>query len=285
VILLGGPVPAGPEPVDPTAWAAAVTALGYGAAYAPVQLGDDATARALADAAASAGIVIAEVGIWRNLIAPDEGERKRCIAEAEQMLDFADRLGARCAVTFAGTLGEGAYGPGDGNFAPDTYALIVDTVKSLIDAVQPQRTRFALECMPTTFPDSPDGYAQLLRDVDRSAFGVHFDPVNLIYSLRLYDEHRAMITRFVEILGDDLVSCHAKDVRFGPDPISHLYETIPGEGGLDYGHLLTTIASLPGDMPLMLEHLDGQAEYARAAGYVRKEAKAAGVELGGRSAP
>jgi sugar phosphate isomerase/epimerase len=280
LIRLGGPV-ATPGDLDPDAWVAAVRALGYSAAYAPVQSGDDELAGALEGAAEGAAIVIAEVGIWRNLISPNDAERKRCIVETEEMLDFADRVGARCGVTFAGTLGEGAYGVGDGNFAPETYALIVDTVRAVIDAVEPRRTKFALECMPTTFPDSTESYAQILRDVDRDAFGVHFDPVNLIYSPRLYEEHRTMITTFVETLGDKIVSCHAKDVRIGPDPISHLSETIPGTGGLDYPHLLTALASLPGDMPLMLEHLEGDAEYAQAADHVRREAARAGVELTG----
>ena len=59
--------------------------------------------------------------------------------------------------------------------------------------------------MPTTFPDSAEGYAALLRDVDRERFGVHFDPVNLIVSPRAYAEHRALIRGFVELLGPHIL--------------------------------------------------------------------------------
>ena len=253
-------------------------AWGFRAAYTPTLEGDDELLAGYARAAEDAGLVIAEVGIWRNVIAPDAAARRESIADAERLLDVADKLHARCAVTFAGTLGEGRYGVGEGNFAPETYTLIVDTVRAIIDAVRPTRTRLALECMPTTFPDSGEGYAQLLRDVDRERFGVHFDPVNLIVSPRAYAEHRAMIRGFVDLLGPHILSCHAKDVVLGPEPVAHLDEALPGRGGLDYGVLLTALDRLD-DLPVMTEHLESEAEYREAADHLRAEAARVGVRL------
>ena len=44
-------------------------------------------------------VTIAEVGIWRNLITPDDGVRKANLAFAAEKLAVADAVGARCAVS------------------------------------------------------------------------------------------------------------------------------------------------------------------------------------------
>ena len=284
MIRLGGPVFGGTNTAanhwddDPDTWCRAVVDEGYRAAYAPVVEGDADIAE-FARAASQADIVIAEVGIWRNLIATDELERRANVAEATRLLAVADRIGARCGVTFAGTRGEGAAGPGEGNFSRDVHALIVDTARQIIDDVRPTRTKLALECMPTTFPDSVDSYEELIRDIDRSGFGVHFDPVNLIVSPRTYAEHRELIRDFVDRLGSRIVSCHAKDIELSAETVSHLSEVAPGEGGLDYAVLLRELSRLADDTPLMLEHLAGPDLYRKAAGFVRGEAARAGVAL------
>ncbi len=53
------------------------------------------------------------------------------------------------------------------NYEADVYALIVDSVREIIDAVNPKRTFYTIEPMPWMVPDSPDQYLQLLKDVDR----------------------------------------------------------------------------------------------------------------------
>jgi sugar phosphate isomerase/epimerase len=282
VIKLGGPVFGGlpnPErwPGEPAEWVVRVRELGYEAAYSPVDDPDDPRAGAFAEAAEDADLVIAELGIWRNLIVPVESERLANIRRAAELLDLADRLGARCAVTYAGTLGDGSYGTCDANFDDETFTLVVDTVRTIIDAVRPTRTSFALECMPSIVPDSPESYAELITAVDRPEFRVHFDPVNLLVSPRVHAGQRSLMRRFVDLLGDRIVSCHVKDVVLAQEPVSHLSETVPGEGSLDYRTFFTELARVPGDVPVMLEHLEDEAAYGRAAAFLRRELDA--VEL------
>ena len=50
------------------------------------------------------------------------------------------------------------------------------------------RTYYALETMPWIFPDSADSYLALVKAIDRKAFAVHYDPVNMINCpQRLFD--------------------------------------------------------------------------------------------------
>ncbi|MCM8756987.1 MAG: hypothetical protein NC823_00715 [Candidatus Omnitrophica bacterium] len=60
------------------------------------------------------------------------------------------------------------------------FDLIVEVVRQIIDAVKPVRSYYTLETMPWMYPDSAESYQSLLQAVDRKAFAVHFNPVNLL---------------------------------------------------------------------------------------------------------
>jgi sugar phosphate isomerase/epimerase len=132
----------------------------------------------------------------------------------------------------------------------------VETVRGIIDRVKPKRAKFALEMMQYTLPDSLRSYEALLAAVDRPAFGVHVDPVNLIMTPRRYWGNAAFLREIFARLGPKIVSCHAKDITLHHRAALHFDECQIGEGVLDYRAFLTEVAKLPGEVPLMLEHLD-----------------------------
>ncbi|MBC7234500.1 MAG: sugar phosphate isomerase/epimerase [Chloroflexi bacterium] len=275
---LGGPVFA--QNLDPVAWAAAVRAHGYSAANCPVnEKADDATVRAYRRAADAADLVIAEVGAWSNPISPDPEVRRAALELCQTRLDLAERIGARCCVNIAGSRGSVWDGPSPENLSPDTFDLIVETVRAIIDAVKPTRTTYALETMPWIYPDSPDSYLQLIEAIDRPAFAVHLDPVNLVNSPRRYYENAALLRECFQKLGPYIVSCHAKDITLSDQLTVHLDEVRPGLGGLDYGVYLCELSNLPADTPLMLEHLPDEQEYRLAAEHIRSVAERLHIEL------
>ena len=274
---LGGPVH---EPYsEPEEWARAVRALGYSAAYCPVDsAASDDVPKAFAAAAQEYDIAIAEVGAWRNPLSPDDSARKSAVEFCKVQLDLADRIGARCCVGISGSRGEQWDGPHPYNLTPDTFALVVDTVREIIDAVKPRRTCYTLETMPWMYPDSPQSYLDLIRAIDRPAFAVHLDPVNLVCSPQRYFNNAGLIRECFELLGAHIKSCHAKDIRLSGKLTTHLDEVRPGLGGLDYRAYLTELARLP-DVPLMLEHLPTPGEYAAAADYIRSVADSLGLRF------
>ena len=197
---LGGPVPG--ENSDPERWIAALQRLGYRAANCPVDsTQSDERVQAFASAAKAADIVIAEVGAWSNPISPDEETRQAAITKCQEQLALADRIGARCCVNIAGSRGKKWDGPDPENLSEDTFTLIVDTTRAIIDAVKPSRTCYTLETMPWIFPDSADSYLRLIKAIDRKQFAVHLDPVNLINSPQRYFENGAIIRECFEKLG------------------------------------------------------------------------------------
>ncbi len=276
-LRLGGPV--FEKYQDPEGWVKALRKLGYSAAYCPVgaEAGDDVV-RAYEEAAAKADIIIAEVGAWSNPISPDEAKRKAALEKCRTQLALADRIGARCCVNIAGSRSEKWDGPDAANFTEETFDMIVETTRSIIDAVRPTRTYFTLETMPWAYPDSADSYLQLFKTIDRRRFAVHLDPVNLVCSPQRYYGNGRLIRECFEKLGPHIKSCHAKDILLEPQLTTHLNEVRPGAGGLDYAVFLKELSRLPG-VPLMLEHLPNAEEYDQAAAHIRGVAKDVGLSF------
>jgi len=275
---LGGPI--FDKNPDPARWVAAVRAEGYSAAYCPVdEKADDATVAAYARAAAQADLVIAEVGAWSNPLSPDEAIRRAAIQLNQERLALADRIGARCCVNIAGSVGQQWDGPSPANLTPATFDLIVETVRGIIDAVQPTRTYYTLETMPWAYPDSCASYLELFRAIDRERFAVHLDPANLLCSPQRFFQNGALIRDCFARLGPHIRSCHGKDIALAGRMTTHLDEVRPGLGGLDYVTFLRELDRLAPDVPLMLEHLPNAEEYRLAHQYVRSVAQQAGVTI------
>ena len=265
---------------DPDGWVAAIKRYGYTAAFFPIDAdqGDD-LARAYADAARAANIVIAEVGAWSSPVSADEAVRQAAIKKCEDQLALADRIGANCCVNISGSRGESWAGPHPDNLTDETFDLIVETVRDIIDAVKPTRTFYTLETMPSMFPDSADSYLRLIKAIDRERFAAHFDPINLMASHRAYYNNAVMVREFFEKLGPYIKSCHAKDAILHDEFTVHIDQTRPGLGGLDFGVYLTEIDKLGPDTPLMLEYQQSPVEYVVAAAYIRAVAKDVGVTI------
>lgn len=277
---LGGPILE--TCLNPDQWIAALQRLGYSAAYWPFPIGSNQSnevVQAYAEAAEVADVVIAEVGAWSNPLSPDEKTRHAALELCKKQLAFADTIGARCCVNIAGSRGRQWDGPHADNLTDDTFDLIVETVRKIIDAVKPTRTFYTLEPMPWMYPDSVDSYLQLIRTIDRQQFAVHLDPVNWIYSPQSFYNNASIIRESFQKLSPFIKSCHAKDVGLGGKLTVHLDEVVPGLGGFDYRTYLQELNNLDPDTPLMLEHFSTAKEYLLGAEYIRSMARDLGISI------
>ena len=255
-------------------------AAGYRAAYCPLPPeADEQTVKAYEAAARKADIVIAEVGAWSNPLSPDPATAKAAVEKCTAALALADRIGARCCVNIAGSCGPKWDGPDQADLTEATFEKIVAVIRTLIDAVKPTRTFYALETMPWMYPDSPDAYLRLIKAIDRKAFAVHLDPVNLVNSPQRYFSNGRLIEECFSKLGAHIKSCHAKDILLRDNLTVHLDEVRPGLGKLDYPLFLRSVARLEADVPLMLEHLPDESEYGAGAAHIRSVAAKEGLSL------
>ncbi len=277
-IRFGGPIFLKSD--DPVALAREHRRLGYSAAYCPAiaTVKDPDLIRAIQKAYAAENVVIAEVGAWKNMLDPDAEKRKQNLDYVTERCALAEAVGARCCVDIAGSYNPDSwYGPNPKNLSKEFFDATVANCRHVIDSVKPTRTRFTIEMMGWNIPDGPDSYLQLIRAVDRKAFGVHLDVCNGINSPRRFYENTAYINECFDKLGPWIISCHAKDLQWIVELNVHFLEVIPGRGQIDYKAYLRRLSSLKQDAPLMLEHLKTAAEYDEGRAYIRKVGEAAGV--------
>jgi sugar phosphate isomerase/epimerase len=277
-VRLGGPIFL--ESSDPVALAREHRRLGYSAAYCPqmATVKDTDMLRAIRRAFEAENVCIAEVGAWRNMLDPDAVKRRENLAYVVERCALAEAVGARCCVDIAGSYNpESWYGPNPKNLSREFFDATVENCRHVIDSVKPTRTKFTIEMMGWNLPDGPDAYVELIRAVDRKAFGVHLDVCNGINSPRRFYENTAFIEECFKRLGPWIVSCHAKDLQWVVEMNVHFLEVPPGRGKIDYKAYLQGLASLGRDTPLMLEHLKTAAEYDEGREYIRKVGAAAGV--------
>jgi sugar phosphate isomerase/epimerase len=274
---------------DPEAYVRQYVDEGYAAIYAPPLMPGDPAITALVQATAKAGLVIGEAGAWRNLIAHDEAARKANLQFAVDTLAAADEMGVVACVAFHGTVGHAGdpwqlsdnydYGPHPDNLGETGFQRMVETARSIIDAVKPKRTKFSLEMVPWLITGTPEEYLRLIRAVDRPQFAAHIDAANMITSPQYYFDTPRMLREGFALLAPYVVSAHAKDIvmQGGPGRISfHMDEVPPGEGMLDYRAYLRELSALGRDVPLMLEHFDTP-EYDRGRDHIRRVGREIGV--------
>ena len=169
--------------------------------------------------------------------------------------------------------------PDEKNLTAETYDMVVGTVRQIIDEVGQKCSFYTLEPMPWMYPHDIESQARLIRDVDRKAFAVHFDPVNLICSPSTYFSNASFIRDFVRQFGSLIKSVHAKDTLLGGRLTVHMDEVRPGLGVLDYPTLLSELEQVDHDMPLIVEHLKTDEEFTLGMEFIRKTAKTVNVEL------
>ncbi len=116
-------------------------------------------ADAYCEIAAKHGVSIAEVGIWKNLMDPDEGKAKENIAYAKAQLRLAEERNIPCCVNIAGTFSSAGWDAADkSNYTKETYDRIISITRDILDSVQPKRAFYCIEPMPWMVPDGPDEY-------------------------------------------------------------------------------------------------------------------------------
>ena len=225
---------------DPEIIARAYVHAGYSAAICPpVTLNQPIRIKAIQDAFNKYDVLLAELGVWNNMLHPDPAVRVDMVKQNIDTLAIADEVGVLCCVNIAGSFDPERWdGPHPKNFSAEAYEMTIENVRKILEAVKPRRTVYTIETMPWVIPESIESYQRLIAAVDHPMFGVHLDPVNMINSPQRYYNNSAFLHGCFDKLGDKIVSVHAKDLTLTGDLTVYLKEVRPGLGGLDYSTFL-----------------------------------------------
>ena len=107
------------------------------------------------------------------------------------------------------------------------------------------------------------------KAVDRPQFGAHLDAVNMITSPDRYFFNDNFLDECFEKLGNQICSCHLKDIRLKEEYTFQLQECACGQGSLDIKRYINLATSVRPDMPMIIEHLTTDEEYISSVEYIQ----------------
>lgn len=259
---------------NPEEYALAHVKKGFKAAVCPWWLPADKPEEieAFKQAMKKYDIRIAEVGAWCNPLDPNPEVAEKNIQYMIECLRLAEALEADTCVNILGSKNKDCWdGPCKEGYSEEFFQEAVAVVQRVVDAVNPVHTRLSFEMMPFYFLDGPEEYLRFLAAIGRPATGVHLDICNTMNNPRRLYNNTEFIRHTFDLLRDRIVTLHLKDIRLKPNSgVAEFEEVLIGEGNIDYLTLLAEINKLSADTPAMLEHLETEEEYDRAAEAVRR---------------
>lgn len=220
--------------------------------------------QAIAAAYGSRGITIHSLGVYTNLIHPDESERRANLAYFEAMMKVAQAMGVRTLITEAGDF----HGPGPAprvphHFQEDVWNGMVATGRQLGKMAEHHGVTVLFEPFFRGFLASAKRTRLFLEEVDSPRIRALLDPANL---LEIND-----LEEMFDQLGPWIDCLHAKDRKL------HVDRGVPaGQGDLDYPRFVTLAAERTPQAPLILEYVGAQ-DYTQALTHLEKTMRKADI--------
>ena len=214
-----------------------------------------ARCKEIADVYRSAGIAIHSLGVYTNLIHPDEAERKANLAYFEAMMKAAQAMGVRYLITEAGHYEPPKPASVAYHFQEEVWKRMVATAKELAQLAESHDATVLFEPFFRGFLASAKRTRVFLEEVNSPRIRALLDPANLL-EVNDLDEMFGQLKAWIDCL-------HAKDRKM------HVDRGVPaGQGDLDYRKFVTLAAKYTPKAPLILEYV-GAADYKQALAHLQ----------------
>lgn len=205
----------------------------------------------------AAGVQIAAVGGYLNLLHPDPGHRAGNIAAFTSFLRRMSELGTTLISTETGSLApSGDWDDDPANRTPEAWTAFREVVTGLAGVAAAEGVTMLLEPYVVNICHTPELGVQMLQEVGSPALGICMDPTNFFTNELARPELVADTMRSgFAAEGPYVRLAHAKDVT-PPAPGSGKPGLPgPGQGLIDYPLYLELLAGIGYDGPLVIEHL------------------------------
>jgi len=214
--------------------------------------------RQIAEAYRSAGLSIHSIGVYTNLIHPDQAERKANLAYFEAMMKVGAHMNVRAFVTEAGHY-QAPDGPAPAveyHFQEEVWKMMVAVGKELAQMADRYDATVLFEPFYRHFLATAKRTRVYLEEVGSPRLRVSLDPANLLEANDLGEMFDQLAPR---------IDClHAKDRKL------HVDRGVPaGQGDLDYVKFVTLAAQRTPNAPLILEYV-GAKDYKQALAHLRQ---------------
>ncbi len=212
----------------------------------------------------AAGVTIHSLGVYTNLIHPDESERRKNLAYFEDMMKIAVAMGVRYLITEAGHYHPEGPSPSVAyHFQEEVWKRTVATGKQLAALADKHSVTVLLEPFFRGFFASAKRTRLFLEEVNSPRIRALLDPANLL-EVNDLEEMFAQLSPWIDCM-------HAKDRKL------HVDRGVPaGQGDLDYPKFVTLAAQHAPHAPLILEYV-GSNDYQKTLQHLRNTMREVGV--------
>jgi sugar phosphate isomerase/epimerase len=214
------------------------------------------------------GLDMAAVSGTYNMAHPDPAFRAEGLRRIGEIIAAARPLGTSCV-----TLCTGSRDAGDmwrwhrDNATPEAWSDMRAGVEAALIVAEQHGVTLAFEPEHNNVVDDAAAGRRLLSELDSPNLKAIIDPANLFPGGGLAHQSDTLREAF-ELLGDELVLAHAKDVGADGTIVA------AGHGDLDYELYLTLLRALDRDVPLILHGL-AEAEVPSSRDFVQAQAEIA----------
>jgi len=217
--------------------------------------------------------------VWTNLIHPDEATRQTNLKYVAENIEAADRIGCRMVTMVTGSCDPDYYiGMNPGNWTRETWNLTLDSIRQLLRDTAGCSTVLGMEAVITTNLDGPSAHRRLMDDIGDPRCKVCLDPTNML-SFERYYHSTELLNECFDLLGEEIIGCHAKDMFIRRDVmLAHIIEVPAGEGVQDYETYLVRMSRMKWPRTLLLEHLPAE-KYPPVREFIEKTAARVGVTI------
>ena len=218
----------------------------------------------IAEAYRAAGVSIHSLGVYTNLIHPDEAELKANLAYFEEMMKIGRQMGVDKFITEAGHHESEGPAPRMAEYLQGAvWERMVTVFKQLGKTARQHGATVLVEPYFGGFFTSAKRTRVFLEEVDSPGIRALLDPANL---LEVND-----LEEMFDQLGPWIDCLHAKDRKLHTER-----GVAAGLGDIDYPKFITLAAQRTPAAPLILEYV-GAEDYKQALAHLRKNMKAVGV--------
>ncbi|MHB8901545.1 MAG: sugar phosphate isomerase/epimerase family protein, partial [Thermoguttaceae bacterium] len=202
-----------------------------------------ARSSAIADAYGAQGIAIHSMGVYTNLIHPDEAERKANLAYFDAMMKIGGDMGCTTFITEAGHyVSTEPEPPVPHHFQEPVWYQMVATGKRLGELAERRGATVLLEAFFRGFLAGAKRTRVFIEEIGSPRIRCLLDPANI---LEVND-----LGEMFDQLGPYIDCLHAKDRKL------HVDRGVPaGQGDLDYPAFVKLAAERTPKAPLILEYV------------------------------
>ena len=192
-------------------------------------------------------------GYRRNLVTNDESVRRESVKTLQAALRLAGWLGSRGIDTGPGSMNpDGPWFPHPDNWTQQARDQLVKSLKECAQAAEDSGVYLSLEAHQLVTLESPEITRDVLAAVDSPWVRSDYDSANWIGLKDVFDTTTALNHHF-DVLGEYMVSCHAKDAWVENRLVIHIEDGCPGKGNIDFRTLFLRMEDLSPDYPVIVE--------------------------------